>query len=482
MMLKNIKRLTKQSAVYGFGHILSRSIGFLLLPIHTRNLTLEQYGVVSLLFSWLAILNVLFTYGMDAAFFRFFVLGENSGEKRRVFSTAHWMIFFTGLLFSAVLFLFPGPFSRLMFENANLGRLVRLAAVIVFADALGLMPFLALRAEEKPLAYVSFKSVNIAVTLGLNVLYVVVLKRGVEGVFVSNAIASIFTLLTLIPVFVRWLRPRFRRDILSELLKFGLPYIPAGLAMVIMDQINRIFIGRFMGEKSVGLFSAGYKIGMIMSIAVAAFRFAWHPFFLSASRQPEAPRLFGRVLTYFSLATGFLFLVVSGWTNEIMGIRIAGMELCDAKFRSAAFIVPVVLLSYMAYGYYVNFVVPIYLKKKTGVLPWITGSGALVGVVGNALLIPAFGLAGAAWATFAGYAVMAFILYRVSRSLYPIPYEWGRLAKLGAVIAVLFVLLSAAGRAWYKPLFLAGFPVLLWFVRFFEPQEKAAVRRLLKLK
>jgi O-antigen/teichoic acid export membrane protein len=479
-MLKHIKNLTRQSAVYGFGHILSRSIGFMLLPIHTHNLSREQYGVVSLLFSWLAILNVVFTYGMDAAFFRFFILGENHREKQRVFSTAHWMIFFTGVLFSAVLFLFPEPFSELMFEKKNLAHLVRLAAGIVFADALGLMPFLALRAEEKAVSFMSLKSLNIVVTLGLNILYVAVLKRGVEGVFVSNWIASLFTLLTLIPVFAKWLRPLFRRDVLVELLKFGIPYIPAGLAMVIMDQINRIFIGRFLGEEAVGLFSAGYKIGMIMSIAVAAFRFAWHPFFLSTSKQSEAPRVFGRVLTYFTLVTGLLFLVISGWTKEIMGIRILGYAICDAKFRSGIFIVPIVLLSYIVYGYYVNFVVAIYIKKKTHFLPWITGSGALVGIAGNAVLIPRYGLAGAAWATFLGYATMAFILNRVSNRLYPIPYEWGRLAKLTAVVGTLYILLALVHTEWLKAVILISFPVLLIAVRFFDVQEKSAVRRFLK--
>ena len=476
-MWKSIKNLGKQSAVYGIGHILSRSIGFLLLPIHTKNLDPAQYGVVSLLFSTLAILNVVFSYGMDAAFLRFFIFERRREGRRDLFSTAHWMIFCSSILFSAVLFVFPSVFANLIFRESDYGRLVRMASGIVFADAIALLPFLVLRAEEKAVSFVLLRSAGIGVTLGLNILYVVFLKRGVEGVFLSNLIASAFTVLTVLPIFVRWLRPRFDRGRLAEMLRFGLPYVPAGLAMVIMDQINRFFVDRMLGKEATGLFSAGYKIGMIMSLAVAAFRFAWHPFFLSTARQKEAKAIFARVLTYFTLAAGILFLLVSGWTKEIMAIRIMGFALCDAAFVGGASVVPIVLCSYAAYGWYVNFMVAVYLKKKTVHLPWVTGAGALVAVACNALFIPVWGLSGAAWATFLGYAVMAFLLHRITQTWYPIPYEWTRIGKLVLVFAAFFLLLSAVQSEWGKWLILAGLPGSLFLIRFFNESEKAFIRR-----
>jgi len=479
-MLKNIKSLTKQSAVYGVGHILSRSVGFLLLPIHTRFLQPVDYGIVSLLFSSLAILNVVFTYGMDAAFLRFFVLGEAKVEKQRVFSTANWMIFCTGVLFSAILFFNPSFFSRLIFMESGYTRLVRMASGIVFADALSLLPFLVLRGEEKAVQFVLLKAVNILVTVGLNVLFVVVLKKGVEGVFMSNLIASVCTVLTVFPIFIRWFRLRFKRDILNELLRFGLPYIPAGLAMVIMDQISRFFLDRMLGREANAIFSASYKLGMFMSLVVAAFRFAWHPFFLSTSKKNNAPEIFARVLTYFTFVTGILFLLVSGWIHEIMAFRIFGLQIVGRNFENGAPIVPVVLISYIAYGFYIHFMVGIYLKKKTHYLPFVTGAGALVSIGANAILIPLLGIMGAAWATFLGYATMAIALYVSTRSLYPIPYEWMRIAKLILLFGLMFLLFSVVHSPWLKLGMLLASPAVLGIAGFLNEQEKGFLRRAIR--
>jgi O-antigen/teichoic acid export membrane protein len=481
-MLQTIKRLTKHSAVYGVGHIISRSIGFLLLPIHTNFLPPEEYRNAALLFSALAFLNVFFSYGMDVAFLRFFIVETGTSKKRTIFSTAFWMIFSTGLVFSVLIVLFPAPFSAAVFQSRHLSSLVRLGGGILLADALALLPFLVLRAEERSGSFVLLRTLNIAANLGLNVLYVVVWRKGVPGIFIANLISSVFTLVTLIPIFIRWLRPKFDRTMLSELLRFGLPYVPTGLAVLILDQIGRFFLDRMIGKEAAGIFSAGYKLGMFMALVVAAFRFAWHPFFLSTAKQEDAPRIFARVLTYFLFVTGSLFLFVSIFIREIVRIRFFGITLFGKGYETGISIVPIVMLAYIGYGVYANFVVGIYLKKKTAYLPFVTGLGALVDVVGNFLLIPRFGIAGAAWSTFFAYLVMALSLSAVSQRLYPVPYEIGRIMKLVVVFAALFglgMLILANSATWIR--FSVVFfllPVLLWIVRFFTSDEKEALARM----
>jgi O-antigen/teichoic acid export membrane protein len=477
-MIQSIKRLARHSLVYGIGHIVSRSLGFLLLPIHTNVLLPEEYRIPALLFSSLAILNVIFSYGMDVAFLRFFILEEDGEKKRNIFSTAFWMILASGVCFSTVMIIFPSSFSQIIFRSAHHLMLIRMAGIILLTDALCLIPFLVLRAEEQSTRFVVLKTLNIIVNMGLNILFVVILKKGVPGIFLANVIASLFTLVTLSPVLIRWLRPRFQSSALGELLRFGLPYIPSGLAVIIMDQIGRFFLDRMIGEEATGIFSASYKLGMFMALVVAAFRFAWHPYFLSTSKNKDAPRVFARILTYFLAAMGFVYLILVFFIDDLITIRLFGVSLLGRGYGEGLAIVPVVLLAYIAYGVYIHFIVGVYLKKKTIWMPLATGIGAFVALIANWLLVPHLNIMGAAWASFLAYAAMAITMYLINRRLYPIPYEWQRLTKL----ILIYTLIFFAGTQFFSShslihiLLLAAVMPLLWIVRFFSQDERAIIR------
>lgn len=472
-----LKKLSQHTAVYGIGHILTRSIGFLLLPIHTNYILPDAFGVASLLFSSLAIMNVIFSYGMDTAFLRYFVLSDSKEEKRAVFSTAFSMIFITGGLFAACLLLFPETFSQWIFRSGEYTTLIRLAAGILYADALALLPFLVLRGEEKPVAFASLKFINVILNFSLNILLIIVLKKGIFGIFLSNLLASLATLIILLPVLIHWFRFRFSSSLLKQLLQFGLPYVPSGLAVIIMDQIGRFFLDRMDGQAATGIFSASYKLGMFMALIVAAFRFAWHPFFLSTSKQADAEKIFARVFTYFLAITGVLFLFISLFIDQIIRIRIFGFQIYGEAFISGKGIVPIILLAYIAYGAYVNFIVGVYLKKKTQVLPFITGVGALVSILINAFGIPIWGMNAAAWATFFAYFSMAVSLYFVSKNLYRIHYEWKRIFTLCIVIGGLYGIGQAIGIPALRLLIFPALPVSLWALRFWHEDEKRLFSR-----
>jgi O-antigen/teichoic acid export membrane protein len=482
-MIKSIKKLTKHSMVYGVGHILSRSIGFLLLPIHTNCLKADLYGVASLLFSALAIFNVVFSYGMDAAFLRFFILEESRTGRQRIFSTIFWMILATGTVFSLGMLSFPRWFSMVIFDSPQYSTLIRYASCILWADALALIPFLVLRCEEKSGQFVFFKSLNIVLNLGLNALFLIAWHQKLEGVFLANLIASTVTLMFLMPIVFRWLRLSVDFSMLSELMRFGLPYVPSALALVFMDQISRFFLFRMASPEAAGVFSASYKIGMFMSILVAAFRFAWHPFFLSTLKQKDAPQIFARVLTYFSAVMAFFLLAISFFTREIVGFRFAGVSLFGKGYESGIGIVPIVLLAYAFYGIYINQVVGVYVKKKSVYLTYSTAIGALAAVIANALLIPPFGIMGAAWASLLGYASMAMSKYFFNQILYPIPYEIKRLFLLSVLSAVIFVLgycVLAGHSAFLRLLVLAAWFPLLWISGFMTSGEKDTLLRFVK--
>ncbi len=438
-------------------------------------------GRAALLFASLGFMNVLFSYGMDVAFLRYFILEETREGRARYFSTAFLTILSTGLGFSALIFFSPALVSRIIFRTPEYFGLVRLASGILLADALCLLPFLVLRAEQRPVRFAGLKFLNVLANLGMSIYLVAIQGKGLTGVFTANLSASFFTLLTVLPLILSWLRPIFNRSTLGNLLRFGLPYIPSLFSVLIMDQISRFFIDRMINEEATGVFSANYKLGMFMALVTAAFRFAWHPFFLSTLKEEGAPRIFARILTYFIAVTGTLFLVISFYINEIVHISVKGVTLLDPRYYSGLPIVPVVMLAYIGYGVYVNFIIGVYLKKKTQFLPLVTGAGALVSLAANYFLIPSLGIMGAAWATVLAYTTMAVVLFLYSRRLYDIPYEWGRVVKLVIIFTGLFLL----GTGVFHPvsplvrlLIIFSLPLFLLLSKFFSEDEKAVLSRM----
>lgn len=478
-MLQSIKRLTKHTLIYGIGHIMGRMIGFLLLPIHTSTLSVSDYGVSALLFSSLAILNVIFSYGMDVAFLRFFILQKDKIKQQEIFSTAFLMILMTGLIFSGFLIWQKEWVSLIIFQSTRFSDLILLASGILLTDALVLVPFLVLRAQEKSTTFIVIKTLNIILNLGLNIVFLFVLNLGVKGIFIANLIASLCSLLMLMPVVVSWLKMKFSSAWLKELLAFGLPYIPSGLALLIMEQIGRFFLDRMVDREAAGLFSAAYKLGMFMALLVAAFRFAWQPFFLSLADKPEAPNVYSRVFTYFMMVAGLVFLCITFFLPEIISIRLFGVWLFKADYAAGVVIVPFILLAYIGYGAYVNFIVGVYIKKKTGYLPLVTAAGAIVSLIANSLFISRFGIQGAAASVMIAYWSMAVVLYFINQRIFPVGYEWTRLIKLICAIVILYLFqLYLPWRDLFivRLFILMLLPVVLWVIQFFNAEEKNAFK------
>jgi O-antigen/teichoic acid export membrane protein len=471
-MFENIKRLVRHSAVYGISTILGRAISFLLLPLYTHFLSRDAYGVVSIVFSYLAIMTIVCTYGIDAAFLRYYILAENEQEKRQVFNTGLWSILLMAASLLALGTLFATPLANLILGDSDYKYVMMLAAGILFFDALAKIPFLLLRAEERSALFVTLNVTSVVVNAVLTYIFIARLERGVNGVFEANLISSAFAILTLLPVSVKHLSPTMRRNVYVELLKFGLPYLPSTMAVLVVDVVDRFILSQLTDLSTVGLYSAGYKLGMIMSLLIAAFRFAWHPFFLSTSKEPNAKTIFARVLTLFLLVCAACFLAVSLFINELVRFRLGSITLFGTEFWNSTSVVPTVLLAYIFYGIYVNFIIGIHLKKKTFYLPFITGIGAVLKIAATYALVPLLGMIGAAWGTVLAYFAMMVILYVVEHRLYPITYEWSRLIKLVVVTTLLFAIGYWGGLIpWQKAGLLLLFPIGLYFAGFFERGE-----------
>ena len=313
------------------------------------------------------------------------------------------------------------------------------------------------------------------------------MHMNIVSVFVANLIASLLCTLLLFPTIWQRIVFRVRGGLLREMLAFGLPTIPAGLAAMVVQVIDRPLMQRIAGTAAAGIYGANYRLGIFMMLVVTMFQYAWQPFFLQTSSDPDAKPLFARVLTYFTLLASAILVIVSLFINDAVTIPLwHGRSLLGREYWSGLPIVPVVLFGYLWTGISTILNAGLLIEKRTSYLALVTGIGAAVNIVVNLLLIPTLGMMGGAIATLAAYFVMAVSYYAISRGIYSVPWEFGRLLKIAISVGVVAALFYAGWRpaglslvAW-KVALVALFPLLLSVTGFFLPAEIAELRSVLR--
>jgi O-antigen/teichoic acid export membrane protein len=441
-VLDKIKSLGADTAIYGVSTIIGRFLNFLLVPFYTNVLTPSQYGIVATVYSYIAFMNIIYIYGMESAYFKYASTRE-IGNDKEIFSTPFLSILITSIVFSAIISLNSTRISLLIEVPLRLQSIIIYSAVILSLDSLAIIPFASLRLQRKVKKFAIIKIINITVNVVFNVVLLLKYHAGIKGIFISGITASGVTLLLLLPEIFRNLSFNFVGKLYTALLKFGLPYIPAGLAAMMVQVIDRPILLALTNESTVGIYQANYRLGIFMMLIVSMYDYAWRPFFLTHASEPNAKELFARVLTYFTLFSAIVVLLVSLYINDIVKLQIyRGHSIISPAYWSGLGIVPIILMGYLFNGIYVNLMAGIYIEKKTSHLPYITGIGALINVGTNFLLIPKFGMFGAAWATFLAYAGMAVTIYLVSQKYYPVQYELKRLLKIGIALSTTILLYS----------------------------------------
>lgn len=477
-MFKDLKALGKESFIYGLSTVGARLLNFILLPFYTHYLVPAQYGVVAAVFSYIAFLNIVYHYGMDQAYMRHY------GERQKAFPAAFACLAATTLLFTLVLCAFAPFWAGASGLGAGYSKLVYYSAAILLLDTLTIIPFADLRMSHRPLRFAGIRTASIVVNVALNVLFLKYLGWGIEGVFLANIISSASAALLLAPEFAAvWAAVEL--PMLKNLAAFALPLLPAGLGSMAVQVLDRPIMLHLSDTASVGVYQANYRLGIFMMLVVSMFDQAWRPFFIERSHRSDAGPVFARVLTCFTAGGLWLWLGLAFFTGDLAKLRLAGIYLIHPDYWPGLGIIPLVLAAYLLNGVYVNFLAPVIIAKKTGIIMSVTLAGAAVSIAGNFALIPLFGMYGAAWAVFLSYLVMAAAIYARGRVFYAVPYEFRRFAGLVAAAAVcaLPVFLSAlpgpAGLA-LKAFCLAAFPAVVWFSGLLLPEEKSAVARLFK--
>ncbi len=486
-MFDKLKQLGKDTAIYGISTMVGRFLNFLLIPFFTNIFAPSEYGVVQIVYAYIAILNIFYVYGMDSAFLKFAAF-KDIGDEKDNFSTPYISVFATSLIFSLIIVANKNSIAASLGIPGEFSYLIYLAVAIIFLDVNASIPFLKLRLNREAKKFSLFKVLNICTNLALNLILILVFDWGIEAILFSNIIASLVSLLLLIPTIAKNFRLRFHRQLFNRLFKFGLPYLPGGLAVMLVQVIDVPILEKLTDLETVGIYKANYKLGIFMMLFVNMFQYAWQPFFLQNAKEENAKEMFSKVLTYFTLVGSILLVGISLYISDIAKIQIAGYSLIGSSYWGGLAIVPIILLAYLINGLYVIFSAGIYIEEKSLYVPLIAGAGAITNIVVNFLLIPSLNIYGAAVATLAAYLVMALGYYFVTQKFYHINYEMDKIAKifLGVTLAGLGYYLLESGNIYISLLIrttiFIGFILYLYFIAVNRDEIKAIKQKLKETK
>ena len=462
-------RLGRHSAVYGLGGIVSRVLAVFLLPLYTRYLDTADLGAVGLVVALSAVLVTILRAGISSAFFRFYFDSTDPPQRRLVVRTSFWFTMASATAGLAVGFLFAQPIADLL--GLDDGNLVRAGFVGVWAQMNYEQLTSLFRAEERSTAFVAASLANVAVTIAATILLVVVWEQGALGVIVGNFTGTIAIYLALLAVHREQLGLEFSRPLLREMNRFGIPLVPAALALIAVNFSDRFFLVHLASLDEVGLYEIGVRIASAMVLLLTAFRMAWPAFAYSIEDDAEAKRTYAYVLTYL--------VVVASWLALALGLLAPWLVrlLTQPAFYEGERVVAPLAFGGMAYAAYIVMAIGVGRAKRTQFNWAITGLAAVVNVALNLILIPPYGIMGAAVATVAAYVVMFLAMTWYAQRVFPVPYQWRRvLTGAGAAIGLLLLGEAVGGLAAAVALTLA-YPLALLLLGFFLPEERARLLR-----
>lgn len=432
-----LRALASQTAVYGLSTMVGRMLNYLLVPLYTRLFVPAEYGVVTDLYALVAFLNVVYTYGMETAYFRKVQQGGVG-----VYATAFWSLTASSVLFSGLLLL-GAPVLAGLLQYPEHPEYVRWFALILAFDTLATLPFARLRQEQKALRYAGIRLFNIGLNVGLNLFFLIacpwLLQKGIATevlssiyqpelgvgyIFLSNLLANALTLLWLLPLFPTW--KGFDTALWKEMGWYGIPLLFAGLAGMVNETLDRALLKYLLPGTTearfyaLGIYGAVYKLAMLMALFTQTFRMAAEPFFFQQSGRADARQTYARVMQYFVLAAGAIGLGVLLFLDVVK-------YFIDPAYFEGLYIVPILLLANLFLGVYYNQSVWYKLADKTRWGMYLSLLGAAITVLANYWLIPSLGYAGSAWATLLCYAGMMVASYVLGQRHYAVPYRLGRM-------------------------------------------------------
>lgn len=471
-MFSILKNIAKHSIVYGFSDILSRAIGFLLIPLYTHYLTPSNYGTLELLDLTSYIIGLFLAMGIAQAVVRFYYDYSDKERRDQVISVALITLWVISVAVLAILISFSPMISQVVMKSRgyyNMFNIIFISTVIGLSNEI---PLTVLRIEEKSLIYLSFTLTKLVLTLSLNILFIVKFNMGIIGILYSGLIATLIMGAVITIYILRRIKISYSIPILRSMLGYSIPLMWSWFGMFVINFGDRFFLQRMMTTADVGIYSLAYKFGMLPNVLVLSpFLMIWGPKRFDLLKEPNAREIYSKVFTYFLLIQFFVGLGIVIAIKEIIQI-VATPDYYDSfKYVS------LILLAYIANGIYLYVQFGVHIEKKTKYLAYATIFGAILNIAGNLILIPLIGIWGAAISTFISFFFLLVFIFLPSQRFYHISYEWKRILHMSLVAVALFtigyfinipnVFLSAA----VKLLIAFSFPFILALTRFYQQSE-----------
>jgi len=467
----------KHALVFGLGSLGNKLIAFLLLPLYTSYLTTADYGVLAVLNAADALLTIVLHMGLSTSIFKFYYSDEEAESRRLIISTSLFWLVGIGVIVLIAALSLAHPLARVLLHTSAYAQHVRLLLAADAFTIVKIIPLCCFRARKQSAKYACFSLVEFLTTTALNILFVAYARMGILGILRASLITAIVFSVLGVVLCRADLTLSFSWARLKALLRYGLPLVPSLLSAYVLVQSDRFFLQRFVPMSDVGLYSLGYQFGMLINLLVVQpFQLVWLPTAFEMEHRPRARDFYQGMLTYILLLGSWFALGLSLLGKDVIAL------VTSKSFHSAYVVIPWVACSYVMYAGYMVVNIGIYLRSKTHYAMWIVGAAALFNLTLNLVLIPSFGILGAAAATLLSYTLLFVVAWQVNRRFFPLSYEWGRVAKLGAVAAVVFfvgqnIIWEGLPAILVKVLLLILFWGLLLLSRFFNSNEIAMIQK-----
>jgi O-antigen/teichoic acid export membrane protein len=499
-----LKRLGSESLIYGLSSVFGRFLSYTLQFLYVHYFTPGENGVQSAVYTYAPMLSILFLLGMDVAYMRSAasVKDRPLEERQRAFSMSFGTVAVAGGI-AVVVAMLGAPWLAAVMKLPVDG--FRYLIGIIYTDALIAVPYAHLRMTGRAKKYAVLRLLFVFISIALNVVLITILHWGVRSIFIANLTANLVVLALFMGEIAHLFRPALLRGVQwKPLWSYALPIMPAMFAVMIVENGDLLVLnllpdavaarvygwinphGVVTTKDVLGIYNFNYKLGVAMLLVAQMFRMAWTPFSLQHGRDRDAPHLFTRVLTSVMLLCSVAFLGLSLFIPTLAGVPAIRHVASSPAYWLGLPIVPIILLGYVFSAMYAVVTAGLYIEKKTGVLPWIAGAGAAINVA-ICLVATRHSMVATAWATPSSYALMAALGAWQGNRVYPVPWEWPRLAHLAAIVLAIWLTDHfLATHGWQptagitigvKVLLLLAFPVLLVATRFFRAGEWAAMRR-----
>jgi O-antigen/teichoic acid export membrane protein len=470
-----LRRLATTGAAYTAASVLSKLIAVALLPLYTRYLTPSDYGAAEVLFAAVVAASIVIRFGVIEAVLRFYY--KSGEDPKAVVATSFAALFWFATAAALVALPFAKPISEALLDRPATD-LARIAIGGLWVLTLNEYLLTLFRLEERARAFFTVTIANVLLAIALTVVLVVGMDEGARGLLLGSYVSGAAVVLALIYVHRRSLSLWIDRVLLRRLLRFGLPTMPAELSLYALNFVDRIIIVRTVGLAEAGLYSLAIKFAQAVNVLVRGFQLAWPPLAYSIRDDDEARRAYAAVVTWF--LAGCAFVVIGMWLFSRWIVRALAAPEFFASYEAVGLISTAVTL-------YALYMVLLVILGRTGRTEFnfpATAAALVANVALNLILVPSLEIVGAGIALVVSYLVVVALMYRFTQRLFPVPYEWGRLARLllvsVALVAIGEVLLPTAGAAGFlgRALVWLAYPATLLLAGFFTDEERRWLRHL----